>query len=75
MAISEERLRAESTIIATPLDAGLEMTIKVKAYDKGIVEVDGVPMNDAGWLGAAVVVAQKVEFLSRELRARSVNRR
>jgi hypothetical protein len=50
------------------------MTIKVVAYDRGVVQVDGTPMDDDKWLGAAVVVAQKVELLHREFRARQRER-
>ncbi len=47
----------------TPRNKGLTLTLKVTAYDNGMVEVDGIPINvephhDAGrgWLGAAHVI-------------------
>ncbi|AYF26082.1 hypothetical protein CSH63_01105 [Micromonospora tulbaghiae] len=54
----------------TKKDKGLTLTITVTAYDNGMVEVDGIPINAApsydqadGWLGAAeVAVATIGEF-------------
>jgi hypothetical protein len=70
MAASLRRLRATMSVEPTAQDKGLVLTIKVTAYDNGLVQVDGVPINSApeyemghGWLGAAeVVVATLGEF-------------
>ena len=39
----------------TARDKGLALTVKVIAYDNGMIEVDGVPMTKAaaGWIDAA----------------------
>jgi hypothetical protein len=48
----------------TARDKGLELTLRITAYDNGMVQGDGVPINDKdhdpdasahGWLGAAEV--------------------
>jgi hypothetical protein len=50
-------------VTPTAGDKGLTATIKVTAYDNGMVEVDGIPINESpaydqggGWLGAADVI-------------------
>jgi hypothetical protein len=55
-----KRVRHEMDVKPTPRDKGLTLTLRVTAYDNGMVEVDGVPINAApaydsghGWLGAA----------------------
>jgi hypothetical protein len=55
-----KRIRGEMDVKATPRDKGLTLTLRVTAYDNGMIEVDGVPINAApaydaghGWLGAA----------------------
>jgi len=54
------RIRGEMDVKPTPRDKGLTLTLRVTAYDNGMIEVDGVPINEApaydpghGWLGAA----------------------
>lgn len=51
------------TVTPTAKDKGLTLKIKVTAYDNGMVEVDGIPINEnpdydqgGGWLGAADVI-------------------
>jgi len=55
----------------TPRDKGLALTLRIVAYDNGMVEVDGIPINTVesgydwaeGWLGAAEVsIATLAEF-------------
>jgi hypothetical protein len=55
-----KRIRAEMDVKPTPRDRGLTLTLRVTAYDNGMIAVDGVPINAApaydpghGWLGAA----------------------
>jgi hypothetical protein len=55
-----KRIRGEMDVRPTPRDKGLTLTIRVTAYDNGMIAVDGVPVNQAptydpghGWLGAA----------------------
>ncbi len=42
----------------TARNKGLKLTLTVVAYDNGIIEVDGAPMEspDTGWLDAAEVL-------------------
>jgi hypothetical protein len=44
------------------------LTISVVAYDKGIVEVDGVPMDspETGWSDASEVIAATVNEFHRQ---------
>ncbi len=71
----------EKTIIGqTPENKGLQMTITVTAYDNGLVQVDGRPINQAlpsggydqghGWLGAAEHIVLKLSELRRQANAR-----
>jgi hypothetical protein len=60
MAGTIKRVRGEMDVRPTPRDKGLTLTIRVTAYDNGMIAVDGVPINQApaydsghGWLGAA----------------------
>ena len=70
MAASLERIRESMDVAPTPRDKGLRLRLEVVAYDNGMIQLDGVPINvgpsydDAeGWLGAAeVVVATMNEF-------------
>jgi xanthine dehydrogenase molybdopterin-binding subunit B len=64
----------ETEITPTPKNKGLMMTITVKAYDTGMIEVDGRPINDVeggydqgiGWLGAAETVLLKLGELRKQ---------
>ncbi len=47
MTATLKSIRAKTDIGPTPEDEGLQMTITVKAYDNGLVEVDGRPINQA----------------------------
>jgi hypothetical protein len=65
-----DRIRKEMMVEPTPRDKGLTLTLHVTAYDNGMIEVDGVPINESphynqghGWLGAAeIVIATMSEF-------------
>ncbi len=55
-----KRIRTEMDVKPTPRDKGVTLTLRITAYDNGMIEVDGVPINAApaydaghGWLGAA----------------------
>jgi hypothetical protein len=73
-------VRAKTDIRPTPEDKGLQMTITVKAYDSGLVEVDGRPINQSlpsggydqghGWLGAAEHITLKLGELRRQATTR-----
>ncbi|WP_431975238.1 hypothetical protein [Micromonospora haikouensis] len=70
MPASIKRIRDHWKVQSTKKDKGLTLTVTVTAYDNGMVEVDGVPINASpaydqghGWLVAAeTVVATLVEF-------------
>jgi hypothetical protein len=60
------------------LGKSLELTIKIKAYDNGMVEVFGEPINDSdegydaghGWLGAAETITLTLSEFRRQAVAR-----
>jgi len=62
----------------TPRGAGLELTLKIVAYDNGLVQVDGVPMmgmpshssETAGWLDAMTTTVITIEEFRRQVEAR-----
>lgn len=49
------RIRENMKVKPTARNKGLELTVKVIAYDNGMIAVDGVPMTtpEAGWIDAA----------------------
>jgi hypothetical protein len=67
------RIRRNVDANKRTLSKSLELTIKIKAYDNGMVEVFGEPINDSdggydagqGWLGAAEYITSALcEFRS-----------
>ncbi|MFQ6169965.1 hypothetical protein ACK8HX_00030 [Oryzobacter sp. R7] len=61
----------------TARDKGLTLTIKVTAYDNGMVEVDGIPINvepayeqGHGWLGAAEVITATLNEFRKDATSR-----
>lgn len=63
MPASIKRIRESWNVKPTARNKGLTLTVKVTAYDNGMVEVDGIPINVGphydqgdGWLGAADVI-------------------
>jgi hypothetical protein len=55
----------------------LVLTIKVVAYDNGMVEVDGIPINESpdydqggGWLGATDVITTTLNEFRKESKKR-----
>jgi hypothetical protein len=77
-------IRENTDIGPTPEDKGLQMTITVTAYDNGLVQVDGRPINQSlpsggydqghGWLGAAEHVVLKLGEFRRQATARQKKR-
>jgi hypothetical protein len=72
-----KRIRDEMDVKPTPRDKGLTLTLRVTAYDNGMVEVDGVPINTAptydpghGWLGAAEIALLTLNEFRRQAEAR-----
>jgi hypothetical protein len=48
MAASLERIRNSMDVKLTPENKGLILTLRLKAYDNGMIELDGIPINDRG---------------------------
>lgn len=72
MAGSIKRVRETMDVKPTAHNKGLQTTVRIVAYDNGMVEVNGVPINASpgydqgvGWLGAHVIVGQHLEELQR----------
>ena len=77
MAGTLKRIRSEMDVKPTPRDKGLSLTLRVTAYDNGMVEVDGVPINAApdydaghGWLGAAETALLTISEFRRQAEKR-----
>lgn len=43
-----KRIRNEMDVKPTPRDKGLTLMLRITAYDKGVIAVDGVPINQCG---------------------------
>ncbi len=72
-----DRIRKTMKVTPTPRDKGLELDLRVVAYDNGMVEVDGVPVNDGppfdqgeGWLGAVEIAVSTLNELRRQAETR-----
>jgi len=85
MPASLERIRKTMDVKPIPRDVGLVLTLRVVAYDSGLVELDGVPINDqkaanglnydqgAGFLGTADVISTTLmEFYQQVQKRRAV---
>lgn len=77
MPASIKRIRESWNVNPTPRDKGLTLTVKVTAYDNGMVEVDGIPINvepvyeqGQGWLGAAEVITATLSEFRKDAAAR-----
>jgi hypothetical protein len=57
----------ELDIVRTQQDAGWIQTITIKAYDKGLITVNGRPIDVTGWAGASAIVAQHVAELAKKV--------
>jgi hypothetical protein len=68
MPASTKRIRDTMKVSETAKKAGLRLQLNVVAYDNGIIELDGVPINRQGseghgWLATLMVISQTlVEF-------------
>ena len=55
----------------TARDKGLMLTLRLVAYDNGIVELDGIPVSqlpdDDGWLAGAGVAIQTMDEFRRQV--------
>jgi hypothetical protein len=61
----------------TPKDKGLQLTLSLVAYDNGMIQLDGVPINVSpdydgvdGWLGAVEVAVATINEFRRQAEAR-----
>src|SRR5258706_12988468 len=75
------RIRREMAVGPTPHDKGLTLTLRITAYDNGMIAVDGVPINEApgyepahGWLGAAEIVITTMNEFRRQAEKRQKDR-
>jgi hypothetical protein len=73
MSASLERIRESWDVQESPQNKGVTLTIRITAYDNGMVQVDGIPINDhrhpdpvVGWLGAVDVVTSTIALFQRE---------
>jgi hypothetical protein len=78
MPASLDRIRESMTVDTTPRDKGLRLTLELVAYDNGMIQLDGIPINIApeyddvdGWLGATEVAVATIN----EFRRQAVRRR
>jgi hypothetical protein len=80
MPASLERTRERMKVAPTARDAGLNLTIDVTAYDNGLIQVDGVPINNPakdpdpsghGWLGAAETILIVLGEFRRQVQQRT----
>jgi hypothetical protein len=81
MPASLDRIRRTMDVKPTPKDKGLTLTLRLTAYDNGMVQLDGVPINDhvdydqvTGWLGATEVAVTKIHEFYRQVGARKQER-
>jgi hypothetical protein len=77
MPASLKRIRESMSVMPTARDKGLTLTIRVTAYDNGMVEVDGIPIYESpvydqggGWLGAADVITTTLNEFRRQAEIR-----
>lgn len=78
MPASGKRIRKHVSDNKRELAKSVELTIRVKAYDNGMVEVFGVPINDSddgydaglGWLGTAETITLALCEFRRQALAR-----
>lgn len=72
-----ERIRASMKVAPTAQQKGLALTIRLVAYDNGLVQLDGIPLNDqtnydavTGWLGANEVITATISEFYRRVKKR-----
>ncbi|PWU48115.1 hypothetical protein DLJ47_28895 [Micromonospora sp. S4605] len=73
MPASLDRIRNSMKVTTTTKDKGLVLTLTVVAYDNGMIEVDGIPINTSpnydqgeGWAGAAEVATATLSEFRRQ---------
>jgi hypothetical protein len=69
------------TVRPTPKDKGLQLTLNLVAYDNGMIQLDGIPINVSpdyddvdGWLGATEVVVATINEFRRQVGVRRTSR-
>jgi hypothetical protein len=78
MPASLKRTRESMSVKPTARNKGLTLTITVTAYDNGMVQVDGIPINNSdngydqadGWQGAGEVTMATLNEFRRQSAAR-----
>ena len=77
MPTSLERIRASMKVGPTAQQAGLALNLRLIAYDNGMVQLDGIPLNDkvdddqaTGWLGANEIIIATVNEFYRQVKKR-----
>lgn len=65
-----QSITTTANIAPTPQDKGVVLTIRVKAYDNGMIEVDDRPVNRnaveaQGYLSAMATISEKLDLLRR----------
>lgn len=77
MPASIDRIRRTWDVAPTRDDKGLTLTLRMTAYDNGIM-LDGVPINDSskgydavhGWVGAQMVMAETINEFRKAVQER-----
>lgn len=79
---SLKRIQDSMKVQPTKRDKGLTLTLTVTAYDNGMVEVDGIPINMApayeqgeGWLVAAEVAVSTINEFRKQAARRGQQRK
>jgi hypothetical protein len=75
MGATPKRIRESLTVKRSSRDKGWVLTVKIVAYDSGMIQVDGIPINDKasgydpadGWLGAADVLTSTLSEFRRHV--------
>ena len=74
MPASLNRIRETMDVKPTPRDKGLHLTLNLIAYDNGMIQLDGVPINVSpgydlvdGWLGAVEVAVATINEFRRQV--------
>ncbi|GAA2166462.1 hypothetical protein GCM10009727_86050 [Actinomadura napierensis] len=72
------RVRETMDVKPTPRDKGLTLTLRVTAYDNGMLELDGVPLHDhkkqspvVGWLAVSEVISTTISEFHRQVQTRT----
>lgn len=71
MTANREAIVGLADVRPTPKNKGVEMTVRIIAYDNGMIQVNGRPiLASEGWLGAAEITTMMLAELQRESGAR-----